>query len=63
MPGDDIAMIYLGLGDRERLFMWLEKAYQEHEAMMVMLRTPIYDSVRSDPRFLRLLEKVGFKLT
>ena len=61
VPGYGIAMIYLGLGDRERLFMWLEKACQEHEAMMVMLKMPIYDSVRSDPRFLRLLDKVGLK--
>ena len=30
----DIALIYLGLGDRERLFMWLDKACQEREAMM-----------------------------
>jgi serine/threonine protein kinase/Flp pilus assembly protein TadD len=56
-----IAMIYLGLGDRDNTFRWLEKAYDERSQWLVWLKSdPIVDSIRSDPRFQDLVRRIGF---
>jgi TolB-like protein/DNA-binding winged helix-turn-helix (wHTH) protein/Tfp pilus assembly protein PilF len=52
--------VYIGLGDKERTFAWLEKAYQERAYMMAYLKViPIADQLRSDPRFDDLLRRTG----
>jgi tetratricopeptide (TPR) repeat protein len=57
-----IALIYLGLGQNEQAFEWLEKAYEEKDHWMAALKVyPMFDSVRSDPRFKALLKKMGFE--
>ena len=33
----DMAIIYLGLGERDQTLVWLEKAYEEHEGSLVYL--------------------------
>ena len=53
------AYIYMGLGDHDRAIAWLRKAYQEHSADMIFLRTADWDSLRSDPRFIELMKDVG----
>ena len=51
---------YLGLGDKDQAFTWLEKAYAEHSNAMTMLRVdPIYDPLRDDARFQNLLRRAG----
>ncbi len=55
-----VAWAYAGAGDREHTLAWLEKAYQEHSNEMTALKVnPAYDPLRSDPRFQRLLSRVG----
>jgi len=55
-----IAAVYFNLGNRDKGFEWLEKAYQARSAYMVLLRSDRrWDSVRSDPRFAALVQKVG----
>jgi eukaryotic-like serine/threonine-protein kinase len=55
------ALIYVGLGDRERTVQYLEKAYAERSSSMPWLRVePRLDFLRSDPRFKDLLRRVGF---
>ena len=55
------ADVYLGAGDKDQLFTWLEKAYEERVRQMVMLKVePQFDSVRSDPRFQSLLQRMNF---
>ena len=55
-----VADIYLALGEHDEAFTWLERAYEERDTTLVLLRIyPAYDLVRSDPRFQLLLEKVG----
>jgi tetratricopeptide (TPR) repeat protein len=50
----------LGLGNRDRAFAWLEKAYLEHSSALTALKAdPIYDLLRSDSRFQDLLRRVG----
>jgi DNA-binding winged helix-turn-helix (wHTH) protein/TolB-like protein/Flp pilus assembly protein TadD len=56
----NFAIIYLGLGDKDRALEYLEKAYEEHPHTMVHLKTqPMFDSLRSDPRFTELLRKMS----
>ena len=54
------AWAYAGVGDTEQTLTCLEKEYAEHSAEMTSLRvSPGYDFLRGDPRFQRLLERVG----
>jgi adenylate cyclase len=54
------AIIYLGLGDRERALGGLEKAYEARSNWLTNLKMDrIFDPLRSDPRFIELLRKVG----
>jgi TolB-like protein/DNA-binding winged helix-turn-helix (wHTH) protein len=55
----DIAVVYTGLGDRNSAFQWLEKAYQERTMRIQELPEPIFDSLRSDPRFRDLMRRIG----
>ena len=51
---------YLGLGDTEQAFFWLEQAYEEQSNILQFLKThPQFDLIRSDPRFADLLRRVG----
>lgn len=55
-----IAGAYLGLGDKDQALAWLERAYAERSNDLVSLKVnPVYDPLRADPRFQRLLERVG----
>jgi DNA-binding winged helix-turn-helix (wHTH) protein/TolB-like protein/tetratricopeptide (TPR) repeat protein len=57
----DIAVIYVGLGEKDRAFEWLEKSFAERDEGLLYLRVdPVLDSLRSDPRFADLLRRVGF---
>ncbi len=54
------AVVYMGLGDKDQTFTWLEKAYEERFSRLPMLKIePIWDPLRSDPRFQDLLHRVG----
>jgi hypothetical protein len=61
VPPAAIALIHLGLGDREETFAWLDRAYQERDVHLIFLPVdPKWDPVRSDPRFASLLTRCGF---
>jgi TolB-like protein/DNA-binding winged helix-turn-helix (wHTH) protein len=54
-----VAIAYVGLGDHDRAFEWLEKAYKERDHSMVTLKVePAYNPLRSDPRFVALLRRM-----
>jgi tetratricopeptide (TPR) repeat protein len=56
-----IAHIHLGLGETEKAMEWLRKGVEERSYWMTMLKVdPVYDPIRSDPRFQALLKRVGF---
>lgn len=56
----DIASLYARLGEEDKAFAWLEKAYEErNEALVFLPVNPGYDSLRSDPRFADLMRRVG----
>ncbi|MBI3416351.1 MAG: tetratricopeptide repeat protein [Verrucomicrobia bacterium] len=53
--------IYAGLGDKDKAFEWLEKAYQERSDALAWFRLdPEAKNLRSDPRFATLMRKIGF---
>ena len=55
-----IAVLYAGLGDRERALRWLEEAYRRHEATVNYAAVdPTLDVLRNEPRFTALLENLG----
>ena len=55
-----VALVYAGLGDRDRALDWLDKAYAERSDYMAYLTLePMLDGLRSDRRFAALVERVG----
>jgi len=56
----EVATIYVALGNNEEAFQLLAKAYAEHSFRLVNLNVcPHFKSVRSDPRFQGLVQRVG----
>jgi len=56
-----IAMVYIGFDDRDKVFEYLEKAYEERESFLAFLNTwPQFQGLRSDDRFQALVKKMGF---
>lgn len=58
----DIAVVNTGLGDRNSAFQWLEKAYQERTMRIQELPDPLFNSLRTDPRFPDLMQRIGLPL-
>jgi TolB-like protein/DNA-binding winged helix-turn-helix (wHTH) protein/Tfp pilus assembly protein PilF len=54
----EIALMYVGLGEKDQAMKWLEKAYAEHFNPSILLR-PAFDPLRSDPRFQNLVHRIG----
>ncbi|CAN5264592.1 hypothetical protein BH10ACI1_BH10ACI1_14440 [soil metagenome] len=60
----ELAVIYVGLGDKDAAFAALEKGYETHDLQMQYLRVEQhYDSLRDDPRFTKILRRVGLEET
>jgi TolB-like protein/DNA-binding winged helix-turn-helix (wHTH) protein/Tfp pilus assembly protein PilF len=58
-----IAGIYAGLGEKDQAIANLEKAYEQHEqGLAVMKREPMFDPLRSDARFQELLRRMNLPL-
>lgn len=55
------ANAYLGMGDKEKALTWLEKGYEDHDALMAYLKVgPGLDPIRSEPRFQAVLRGMNF---
>jgi len=54
----EIAMVYVGLDQKDQAMAWLEKAYAEHFSPWVLMR-PCFDPLRSDPGFEDLVRRIG----
>jgi len=54
--GDD----YAALGDKDQAFYWLEKAYSEKAGALAYIKVfKQMDPLRSDPRYVDLLKRMG----
>ena len=59
VPPEYIAVVYEGLGDRDRTFQWFEKAYRERTMFSWVYPDLRLDPIRSDPRFKDLMRRMG----
>jgi tetratricopeptide (TPR) repeat protein len=60
VPAYGIAVIYLELGERDVGMEWLEKAVDQGTSPIELLKIdPVFESVRADPKFLDILEKMN----
>ena len=54
-----IAQAYMRMGEKEKTFEWLQKAYKEHDSGLVSVAVePMFEPVRSDPRYRDLLKRM-----
>jgi non-specific serine/threonine protein kinase len=59
-PATSFAAVYVGLGDKDQAFTWLQKAYEERiNRLAYIRREQIWESLRSDPRFEDLARRIG----
>jgi eukaryotic-like serine/threonine-protein kinase len=56
----EVAGVCAQLGDKDRAFEWLDKAYQSRSCLYWLRQDPRFDSIRSDTRFQELLTKMNF---
>jgi TolB-like protein/Flp pilus assembly protein TadD len=58
----ELAVLYTALGNREKAFASLEKAFALHDLQLQYLATdPAFKSLRDDSRFTDLLQKIGLR--
>ena len=57
-----VAAIYMGLGELDKVFEWLEKACVERDGNLIFITTPTpFDAWSPDPRYKPLLKKMGLE--
>ena len=60
VPSVLVAEACVRVGDKECVFEWLERGFEERDDLMINLKVePVFDSLRSDPRFQDLVRRVG----
>jgi len=60
VPATSFAVVHLGLGEDARALDWLEAGCERRELPIVGLAShPIYDPVRGEPRFCKILRTIG----
>jgi DNA-binding winged helix-turn-helix (wHTH) protein/tetratricopeptide (TPR) repeat protein len=58
----DLAIIYLGLDDKDKALEWLQNAYADRSVWLIGIKVePMLDSLRPDPRFATLMRRIGFE--
>jgi adenylate cyclase len=62
VASDVVASVYVALGDKEHAFEYLEKAFNERAGWMLWIKVdPIWDPIRSDARFIAIVNKMGLE--
>lgn len=60
VPAYNFAIVYMGLDDLDKTFLWLENSVRERSGFLPFLNVePIADSLREDARFHKILQKIG----
>jgi adenylate cyclase len=56
----NVATVYLGLGEKEKAFDWLDKAFEDRDPVLWWIKSDqLYNSVRDEPRFQALMQRVS----
>ena len=56
-----LALIYVGLGETDQAMSWLQKAYDQRDVGLVVVKAdPRFVPLRNDPRFQELLRNMRF---
>ena len=62
VPAAAFVNAYLGLGENEQAFVWLEQAYKEQSNILQFVKVhPFFDPIRGDPRFRDLVRRIGLE--
>ena len=60
VPSYNFAMLHLGLGNMDKTFEYLNKAFEERSGILLFMNVePMLDSLRGDSRFGELIKKIG----
>ena len=59
MDRSEFAIIHAALGDADAAFRLLQEAAEEDDTLVLIKTHPMWDTLRSDPRFEELLNKLG----
>jgi len=54
-----IALVHAGMGDKDRAFEWLERAYEERSSLLPVIVIALWDPLRDDPRYEEFLRKLN----
>jgi hypothetical protein len=60
VPAMARAVVHVGLGEKDKAFEWLDKAYEERFVIQTK-PDPEFDPLRSDPRFTDLLRRMNLQ--
>jgi TolB-like protein len=55
----DVALLYVSGGDRDQAIAWLDRGYEVRDPAMPYLGWPMYDLLRSDPRFKEITRRMN----
>ena len=56
----DFSVVYMGMGEYDKVFEYFDKALEEKLGTMLFINTnPIWDDIKTDPRFLKYVEEIG----
>ncbi len=61
MPPTYIGWAYLALGEHDEAFVWFDKAFKERDPQLLFQEWPMWDPIKSDPRYLALVKKMGLE--
>ena len=62
VPSTNLAALYCALGEKDEAIAWLDKAYEDRDIRLNRLKVePKWDSIRSDPRFVAIVKRMGLQ--
>jgi hypothetical protein len=60
VAGEEIASVYVALGEKEEAFKWLNRACQDHGgAIHAIPIRPVFKALHTDPRFREIVRRIG----
>jgi TolB-like protein len=58
-----LALVYIGLGDKDKAFEWLDRAIRDRSSSPTFIKVaPFFDSLKTDPRYDALVRRFGLQL-